>query len=370
MNILVISSNYPSPTAPQLGTFVYKLIQQFAETNNVVVISPQKYKLRNKKETFYGDEKAMVYRPKKLSFSNKRIGKLNTFHWSSYSQSRAIKKAFQKIDFIPDVIYCHFIISAINYLKAFPDSKIPVYVAVGEYHNIDVVRSNYSETTYQNFLNKIKGFIAVSPMVRDKLLSLGVSSSKIIVAPNGTDLSKFKPRDKKELRDKYGLPLDKKILLFVGRFIENKGPLRVQEALNSLDDDVVAIFIGKGVQQPSHPKIIFSGSVEHHIVADYMALADVFVLPTLHEGSSNVIIEAMASGLPIVSSDIPEIRVQCKPEYSILVNPMEVDEIAGALNKVLRNNDLRMRMSKQAYEASKSFDLKQRAKLILQFINQ
>src|SRR5690606_36535766 len=162
MKIIVISSNYPSHTAPQRGTFVYKLIQQFAEVNNkIVVISPQNYSLKIKKESFYGDEKAMVYRPKKLSFSNKRIGKLNTFHWSSYSQSRAIKKAFQKIDFIPDVIYCHFIISAINYLQAFPDSKIPVYVAVGEYHNIDVVRSNYSETTYQNFLSKIKGFIAV-----------------------------------------------------------------------------------------------------------------------------------------------------------------------------------------------------------------
>src|SRR5690606_39702556 len=129
MNILVISSNYPSPTAPQRGTFVYKLIQQFAETNNVVVISPQNYKLRNKKETFYGDEKAMVYRPKKLSFSNKKIGAINTFHWSNYFQVRAIKQSFHKVDFTPDVIYCHFIISAINYLQAFPDSKIPVYVA-------------------------------------------------------------------------------------------------------------------------------------------------------------------------------------------------------------------------------------------------
>src|SRR5690606_40325536 len=94
-----------------------------------------------------------------------------------------------------------------------------------------------------------------------------------------------------------------------------------------------------------------------------MALADVFVLPTLHEGSSNVIIEAMASGLPIVSSDIPEIRVQCNDNYSILVNPNSVDEIAEALNKVLRNDDLRMRMSKQRSEEHTS-ELQSRENLV------
>jgi teichuronic acid biosynthesis glycosyltransferase TuaC len=93
-------------------------------------------------------------------------------------------------------------------------------------------------------------------------------------------------------------------------------------------------------------------------------------LPTQHEGSSNVIVEAMASGLPIVSSDLPEIRVQCKQEYATLVDPMSVDDIANALNTILSNDNLREKMSQSALKASKRFDINQRAQRILQFINQ
>lgn len=371
MNILVIASTYPSPYFPQVGTFVYKLIQKFVEQNNrVTVISPQSYTFKKNNRAFYGNEKATVLRPKKLSFSNKKIGFINTYLWTSYFQARAIKRAMNAVGYSPDVVYCHFISTALHYYRAFPDSSIPVYIAVGEYRNIDKIRKFYNSQYYIDILNKVSGFIAVSPYVEEKLLDLGIPQSKIIVEPNATDLDKFKPRNKNFLRKKYNLPLNKKILIFVGRFLDQKGPLRVQAALDFLSDDVAAIFIGKGNQNLSHPKILFCGAVKHDIVADYLALSDVFVLPTLHEGSSNVIIEAMASGLPIVSSDIPEIRLQCQQEYSILVDPMEVEKIADALNKVLSNDNFRREMSVMAIEESKKYDIKRRAERILKFIKQ
>lgn len=369
MKLLVISSNYPSPQAPQVGTFVYKLMQEFVQLGtDITVIAPKKLSIKKKEQRHYGQELAKVYRPQKLTFSNKKIGPFNTYHLTNYFQARAIKKTVNNLNEDFSGVYCHFISSGLHYYQAFPKSKLPLFVAVGEYHNIDVIRKYYSKKYYGEFLNKVKGFIAVSPLVQEKLISLGVPAAKILIAPNGTDLSKFKPRNKGELRKKYQLPLDKKIVLFVGRFLENKGPLRVQDALNHLSGDAVAVFIGKGPQQPTHPKIVFSGTVEHHTVAEYMALADVFVLPTLHEGSSNVIIEAMASGLPIVSSDIPEIKVQCNPEYAILVDPMNTNDISEALNTILANDTLRIQMSQSAFEASRQFDITQRAQRILDFI--
>ncbi len=370
MNILVVAgNNYPSLTEPQKGTFVYKLIQEFVLLGNEVsVISPQKYSLKMKFNVDYGKELATIFRPKTLSLSNKKIWFINTIYFSNYFQSKVIKSTVKNMIVQPKIIYCHFIISGLHYYQAFPNLKLPVFIAVGEYNHIDVVRKNYKSEYYSEFINKVSGFIAVSPQVKDKLISLGVQEQKIIVEPNASDLNEFKPRDKNTLREKYGLPLNKKIVLFVGRFLENKGTLRVQEALYHLEDDVIAIFIGKGPQQPNHPKIVFSGAVEHYKVADYMALADVFVLPTLHEGSSNVIIEAMACGLPIVSSDLPEIRVQCKPEYTILVNPMDIQAIAHALNIILKDDVLRHKMSLNALNASKSFDIKKRAERILDFI--
>jgi len=372
MNILVVAgNNYPSSAEPQNGTFVYKLIQEFVLLgNNVSVVAPQKYSLKMKYNVDYGEESAVIFRPKSLSFSNKKIWFINTIYFTNYFQSKAIKNAVSNMILKPEIIYCHFIVSGLLYNQAFPNLKLPVFIAVGEYNNIDVIRKNYKSEYYSEFINKVSGFIAVSPQIKDKLISLGVQEKNIILEPNGTDLNKFKPRNKKELRARYGLPLDKKIILFVGRFIESKGPLRVQEALYKLGDDVSAIFIGKGPQQLNHPKILFSGALGHNTVAEYMALADVFVLPTLHEGSSNVIVEAMASGLPIVSSNLPEIRVQCKSDFATLVDPMNVDEIVNALNNILGDGNLREIMSQSALKASKHFDINQRAQRILEFIKQ
>src|SRR5690554_2464407 len=97
--ILVISSNYPSTQAPQVGTFVYELIQEFAnQGNEVTVISPKKIKFKRQLDKSYGEEKATVIRPKKLTFSNKKIFFFNTFHLSSFFQARAIKQTIRKIN--------------------------------------------------------------------------------------------------------------------------------------------------------------------------------------------------------------------------------------------------------------------------------
>src|SRR5690606_12417784 len=295
----------------------------------------------------YGKELAVVHRPKRLSFSNFRFGFLNTYYFTFYFQVRAIRRAVKNLTFQPDLVYCHFLSSALYYYGAFPQSKLPIYVAVGEYYNIDKVRRRFSPQFYSKLVARVNGYIAVSPQVQQKLISLGVPNKKIIVEPNGVDLSAFKPQDKIALRKKHGLPLHKKLVLFIGRFIENKGPLRLQNALDQLDDNVGAIFLGKGPQRPNHPKIVYSGVVAHHLVPEMMGAADVFVLPTLHEGSSNVIVEAMATGLPIISSDIPEIRFQCQPEYAILVNPKDTNAIAAALDLVLGNDGLREQMGQK-----------------------
>jgi glycosyltransferase involved in cell wall biosynthesis len=93
-----------------------------------------------------------------------------------------------------------------------------------------------------------------------------------------------------------------------------------------------------------------------------------FVLPTLHEGNNNSIIEAMACGLPIISSDIPEVRSQCDPSFSILVNPMDVSAIRNSIIKLATNAALREKMSANAMAHSKRYDLNKRSKTILEFM--
>lgn len=372
MNILIFSGNYPSQRASQKGVFLYNLVQEFVrQGHDVMVIAPEKYSFNRGIKEDYGTELAKVIRPVGFSFSNKKIGFIDTGKLTRYFTTRTARKAIKDLDFKPDVVYCHFLISALTYLRAVPNTKIPVYLASGESGGwIKNILSGWEDEFKETYLEKIKGIIAVSPHLKQEWMELGYPESNIILEPNGADLDRFKPQNKKELRRKHNLPLNKKILIFVGQFIKRKGVKLIEKALDAVDDEVRAVFLGKGPLQLSHPKIIYSGPVPNKEVAEYMAASDIFVMPTLSEGSSNVIVEAMASGLPIVSSDIPEIKAQCAPEFSILVNPKSVEEISKALNAVLQDDDRREKMGKAARKASRKFDISKRAERILKFIQE
>jgi len=304
MKLLVISTNYPSRKEPSKGTFVYKFVQFLCKLEIDVIV-------------------ISPLKYQKMFAKNKNYGE---------------------------------------------EKRRPLFIGVGENMNIDIIKSYYDLDFYNEFLRNVDGFIAVSSIVSDKLIEIGVDKKKILIAPNGTDLQMFKPRNKFELRIKYGFPNDKKIILFVGRFIQSKGIAKLIEALSFLDDGYRAILIGKGEYKPKHSKILFCNSLSHEIVSEFMSLSDIFVLPTLHEGSSNVIAEAMASGLPIVSSDIAEIREQCDESNSILVDPLNSLEIAEAVTRILTNQDLENLMSIRSLEKAKKFDLSNRVKEIVNFI--
>jgi teichuronic acid biosynthesis glycosyltransferase TuaC len=369
MNILVVAgNNYPSNQEPQKGTFVYKLIQEFGKQGHqVTVFAPYKmFYSKSGNELNYGIETAKVLRPNYFSMSNKQILGFNTYFIGRKNLVRALITTYIQLDI--DVVYAHFTANALIAVEALHKYNVPVFAAVGEYKNIDITKAYYKKKEYQELTQKISGFIAVSPQVKSKLLDIGIVDSKIIIAPNGADFNIFKPLGKIGLRQKYKFPIDKKIVLFIGRFIDSKGPLRVLEALNQLPDDVVGVFIGKGEQEPCGEKVIYKGMLPHHSIPEVMAVADVFVLPTHHEGSSNVIVEAMACGLPIVSSDIPEISFQCNESFSILVNPDDVNQIKEAIEKILFNEDIRKEMSSAALLFSKRHDLAVRATNILTFL--
>lgn len=372
MNILVIASNnYPSTTEPQKGTFVYKLVQEFAKQNQVYVFAPEKRFLsQNKKSLSYGAENALVFRPTFTTLSNKNVMGFNTYHIGRRGLVKRLREVYRSIEKV-DFVYAHFLSNALIAVEALQDYKVPVFAAVGEYKNIDVIKAYYNDNAYFKLIYQIRGFIAVSPQVQEKLLGLKIANQdNFMMAPNGVNRNLFKPVDsKKELRRELNLPIDKKIILFVGRFQHDKGSNRVLEALEILDNPAfVLVLLGVGSQQLESKYIHFKGAVKNEYVAKYMAASDVFVLPTLHEGSSNVIVEAMASGLPIISSDIPEVKVQCTKDFSLLVDPMNIDSIAESIDLILSNSTIRNKMSLAARNHSEIFDLKNRADNILNFI--
>ena len=370
MKILVVSNNYPTEKKPYHGTFVYQLIQQFAKLGHEVTVIRPTYLIPKKimwKKESYGEELATVYRPKYLSTSAKSLFGYNTYHIGERFQMNAVKKIVEKHNIEFDVVYAHFFTNAFIAIGALASYNKPIFAAIGEYLHIDIRRAYYKPEFYSKTISKIAGFVAVSPQIRDKLLSLGISEEKIVVRPNGVNFNAFFQRNKDEMRKKYKLPLDKKLIIFVGRFYKDKGPKKLLEAVERIDGARL-VFVGSGEEELRSEKIVFKDRVPSNQVPELLSAADVFVLPTLHEGSCNAIVEAMACGLPIVSSDIPEIRVQCDPSFAILVDPLDVDAIHAAIDGIVGNQERLNKMSEKALEHSKQFDIRERAKSILKFL--
>lgn len=370
MNILVVSNNYPSKERPSRGTFVYNLIQQFARLGHTVhIIAPEGIISKNyfKEKKDYGIELGKVYRPKFLNASEKSVFGYNTYRIGELGQIKAVRRVVKrhKIEF--DVVYAHFLTNAFIAVEALSEYKRPIYAAIGEYNNLEVRKAYYSNDYFSKMLKKISGYIAVSPQIKDRLVGYGVQENKIMIKPNAVNLEVFYPRNKLEMRSKYNLPKDMMLAIFVGRFIENKGPKMLLEAAENLAE-LGLVFVGRGPQLLEGDHIVYKGSVPSEKVPELLSAADVFVLPTWHEGSCNAIVEAMACGLPIISSDIPEIRFQCNPSFSILVDPMDVQAIESAIDSIVSNKEKSAEMSSNALQYAKKFEISERAMSILNFI--
>jgi glycosyltransferase involved in cell wall biosynthesis len=139
------------------------------------------------------------------------------------------------------------------------------------------------------------------------------------------------------------------------------------DAITGLEN-VGVVFIGSGVPASSSAPVFFSQAVEHEQVPELLSACDVFALPTLAEGSSNAIIEAMACGLPIVSSEAEFNDDLLTNEMSIRVDPLDVKEIRSAICILRDNPTLRTKMAEKALQRAKQFNINERARRILNFM--
>lgn len=161
--------------------------------------------------------------------------------------------------------------------------------------------------------------VAISPMVREDITRWYTPGpERVVVIRNGVDLARFHPRLKDTLRGPvragYGLSEDMLVLLFVAHNFQLKGLHILVKAIGRLrrdhpDQKIKALIVGRGNPGPYRrlarkegclDSLVFTGSTEQ--VEQYYAAADVFVLPTFNDTCSLVCLEAMASGLPLISS--------------------------------------------------------------------
>lgn len=111
-------------------------------------------------------------------------------------------------------------------------------------------------------------------------------------------------------------------------------------------------------------------SVSNDKIVMYLNAADMFVLPTLAEGCCNAIVEAMACGLPVISSDRPFNDDILDESCSIRIDPSNIEELSDAIALLKNDPELREKLSEGALSKAKGLTIEQRAAAILQFIDE
>jgi len=181
------------------------------------------------------------------------------------------------------------------------------------------------------------------------------------------DQRHFWPRDRAEARRRLGLPPSRPILAFVGHLNERKGPLRVLEAIRGRPE-IGAVFLGRGPQRPAGAQVLYAGAVPPEDVPFWLSAADLFVLPTLDEGCSNALLEALACGLPIVTSDRPFNRAVVDESMALLVEPTAPAALSAAIAALVDRPELRAALGKAALAHAAAFRLERRASRILSLL--
>lgn len=345
MKILFITTWYPNKENQATGVFVREYAKAVSLSNEVIVLHSSatilnlKGLYRIEKEN---DERItegiLTYRVWRKKLPIKIMSYFN-FIWSIFKGFKYIISS----GFKPDIIHAHIY-----------EAGIPS-VLIGKLYNIPVVITEHSSSFPRKLLSRFEVFEAklafrwanlvmpVSNALKKGIQNYGIKAHFCVI-PNvvNTTLFYYSPRSKEARHLKR--------ILFVGLLVPVKGLQYLFKALAQLrleTDDWHLDIVGDGPARKEYErlalilkideKIIFHGIKSKKEVAEFMRQADIFILPSLWENLPCVLIEAIASGLPIVSTltgGIPEI---IDDEVGVLVPPGNIEKLSDAIAFMIAN---------------------------------
>jgi teichuronic acid biosynthesis glycosyltransferase TuaC len=173
------------------------------------------------------------------------------------------------------------------------------------------------------------GAIAVSKALADRL-----GRDNVEIIPSGLDLDLFKPMDKSECRERLGLDPNRKLILFAASSPAN--PRKRYELANAA---VSALKIRMDIE------LIVATGARHSEIPIYMNACDALLLTSLHEGSPNVVKEAIACDLPVVAVDVGDVRERIEKAGAGAVCGDSPEELAAGIEKVINSEPVSTRTS-------------------------
>jgi glycosyltransferase involved in cell wall biosynthesis len=205
--------------------------------------------------------------------------------------------------------------------------------------------------------------VTVCGAFTDALVSTGVNRNRIAVLPNSIEAGSFlSSTDPAALRQKLGIRDGERVILCIGRFSREKAMIDLVPAaafLASVQPKLSfrLVLVGDGPERPRVEKAAASAGLADRIlcvghqrdVHPFYAMADVFVLPSHSEGSPNVVLEAMAAGVPIAATAVGGVPETVHHEQSALLVPAHDSKaLAEAIARLLSNQNLAVRLAAEA----------------------
>lgn len=193
----------------------------------------------------------------------------------------------------------------------------------------------------------------VSESLRQIALRLGAAPNRVLVVGNGVDIDKFQPVPKVEARIRLALDQNAPVLISVGGLVERKGFHRVMDCLPELlkrFPGLIYLVVGGASPEGDWTErlktqastlgvlssVRFLGSLPSHELKWPLSAADVFVLATRNEGWANVFLEAMACGLPVVTTDVGgNAEVVCRPDLGTIIPFGDAGALRQAIEQAL-----------------------------------
>jgi glycosyltransferase involved in cell wall biosynthesis len=217
-------------------------------------------------------------------------------------------------------------------------------------------------------LNRARGVITRSGELARLLAEAGVSPEKLHTIYNGVDFDRFHPADRREARAELGLPPDAPVLLYVGNLLVIKNPLLLVAAHAELNrrrpqNPLHLVMLGDGLLRRDVERALRDSGTAHlarlpgrqppERVARYMQAADLLCVPSDNEGVPNVILEAFACGLPVVSTNVGGIGEVLREGFlGRLVAPRDLPALVAALGDMLASPVVQEKIAAHASQFS------------------
>ncbi len=359
---LVFSSLFPSAASPHSGAFIRERLFRVGKHLAICVVAPQPWSpfdgfIRLFRKSFRPQAVAYevmdgveVFRPRVFSVP----GVLKQFDGELMARgARATVRKLVEEKRI-NLIDAHFLYPdgyAASVLAS--ELKLPLVVTVRGSKDQRFIGSE-QEPKLKTVLGEASAIVCVSRALQtDVVETLIGPTKKCTTIGNGVDLEKFSRQDRIAARSRFGIPLNAQVIVSVGGLVEGKGFHRIIPLLPALKVQfprLLFLVVGGGASHgdmlnelkalaKSHDveaNVRFCGSQLPHELKWFYSAADVFALATCYEGWANVFLEAMACGLPVVSTQVGgNAEVVPRNDVGTLVPFFEAEAFKDALSHAL-----------------------------------